>query len=139
MIESADARSRTMRAVRSRDTKPEMAVRHMAYAMGFRYRLHRKELPGKPDLVFIGKRKAVFVHGCFWHGHGCPRGARTPKENREYWVAKISRNMERDKSVATALDDLGWRSMVVWECELRDQAAVAARLRDFLGENDGQS
>ena len=101
-------RSAVMRAVKSRDTGPELKVRRAAHALGLRFRLNRKDLPGKPDLVFLAKRTAMFVHGCFWHGHDCPRGARMPQNNRAYWEAKISRNMARDKAALAALKKLGW-------------------------------
>jgi DNA mismatch endonuclease (patch repair protein) len=126
-------RSRTMRAVRARDTAPEMAVRRMAHGLGYRFRLHRADLPGRPDLVFPGRRKAIFVHGCFWHGHECPRGARAPKTNEEYWRGKIARNVARDAASLLALDALGWSVLVIWECELRDADAASRRLRAFLG------
>lgn len=125
-------RRRIMQAVRSKDTKPELAVRKLVCGLGYRYRLHRSDLPGKPDLAFIGRRKAVFVHGCFWHGHTCPRGARTPKENQEYWVGKIARNRERDQDHLAALDALGWKSLVIWECELKEPGRVRDRLEAFL-------
>ena len=92
---TSELRSRTMRAVKGRDTKPEMAVRRLLHRMGYRYRLHRKELPGRPDIVFGSRRKVIFVHGCFWHGHSCKRGNRLPKTNAEYWQTKIARNVER--------------------------------------------
>lgn len=92
-----------MRAVKGRDTGPELAVRRMLHARGYRYRLHRKDLPGKPDMTFPSRRKVVFVHGCFWHGHSCPRGARMPKTNADYWRAKIGRNRERDEAQRAAL------------------------------------
>lgn len=124
-------RSAVMRRVKSKDTKPELAVRRLLHAAGYRYRLHRKDLPGKPDLVFPGRRKAVFVHGCFWHGHDCRRGARQPKTNAEYWRAKIARNIDRDARTRAALGAAGWRSLVVWECELKDEALLQ-RLENFL-------
>jgi DNA mismatch endonuclease (patch repair protein) len=122
-----------MRAVRARDTAPELAVRRMAHGLGYRFRLHRADLPGRPDLVFPGRRKAIFVHGCFWHGHDCPRGARAPKTNEEYWRGKIARNVARDAASLLALDALGWSGLVIWECELRDAEAASRRLRAFLG------
>lgn len=128
-----EARSAAMRAVKGRDTKPEMAVRRMLHAMGYRYRVQARGLPGRPDLAFTRRRAAVFVHGCFWHGHGCARGRRVPATNTEFWIAKIARNRARDAEVAAALTGMGWRSTVVWECGLRDMAAVAAGLRGFLG------
>jgi len=131
-----EARSRTMRAVRSKDTKPEMLVRRLAHGMGFRFRLHRKDLPGSPDLVFPGRCCVIFVHGCFWHGHDCKRGARQPKENADYWRQKIARNVARDKRVGSELSEQGWRSLILWECELRHRDALSARLRLFLKPDD---
>ncbi|WP_022700154.1 very short patch repair endonuclease [Oceanicaulis alexandrii] len=125
-------RSRVMRAVKGKDTKPELIVRRMAHALGYRYRLHRKDLPGKPDLVFVGRKKVIFVHGCFWHGHDCARGSRQPKTNAEYWRAKIARNISRDAANLQALDAQGWQALVLWECDLKDRDALAVRLRDFL-------
>ena len=122
-----------MRAVKSSDTAPELAVRSMIHRLGFRFRLHRKDLPGKPDLVFPGPRKVIFVHGCFWHGHDCARGARMPKANAEYWRGKIGRNVARDAKHLAALKDAGWRTAVVWECELKDQGKLQKRLETFLG------
>jgi DNA mismatch endonuclease (patch repair protein) len=100
--------------------------------MGYRFRLHRKDLPGKPDLVFPGRRKAIFVHGCFWHGHDCARGARVPKSNRDYWTKKITRNKERDAASCAALAHAGWTSLIVWECDLGNEKALKAQVRKFL-------
>lgn len=122
-----------MRAVKGADTTPELAVRRLAHGMGFRFRLHRKDLPGKPDLTFPRLRKVIFVHGCFWHGHDCARGARVPVQNRDYWTRKVARNAERDRNAQSALQRLGWKSLVVWECEIRDQARLRRALRRFLG------
>lgn len=133
MTETAEDRSRIMRAVKGRDTGAEMVVRRLLHGLGYRYRLHRADLPGKPDLVFPGRRKAIFVHGCFWHGHSCGRGARVPKNNREYWTAKIARNRCRDEEIQERLRVAGWSALVVWECDLKDAAALAGRLRSFLG------
>ncbi|MFB8832019.1 very short patch repair endonuclease [Azotobacter sp. CWF10] len=107
-------------------------MRRLVYALGYRFRLHRRDLPGKPDLVFIGRRRVIFVHGCFWHGHDCPRGVREPKTNTEYWHSKIACNRERDTENVARLAALGWCTHIVWECELRDRAALAHRLRAFL-------
>lgn len=131
-MESPEVRRRTMQAVKSKDTAPELTVRRMAHGMGYRFRLHRKDLPGKPDIVFPGLHKIIFVHGCFWHGHDCPRGARVPKGNRDYWLKKIGRNRERDRAARAALIDSSWRVAVLWECELGDQKQLRRRLRDFL-------
>lgn len=121
-----------MRAVKSRDTKPEMLVRRAAHALGYRFRLHRKDLPGSPDLVFPARRKVIFVHGCFWHGHECARGARMPKTNADYWRAKIARNVARDARARSALDSLGWETLTIWECELKKDTRLAERLKSFL-------
>ena len=125
-------RHTVMSHIRSTDTQPEWRVRRMVYAMGFRYRLHAKALPGRPDLVFPRQRKAIFVHGCFWHGHDCARGARVPKNNRDYWAAKIARNVERDRKNQAALSALGWRILILWECRMRGDASLERLLRDFL-------
>lgn len=114
-----EKRSAVMRRVRAKDTGPEMKVRRALTAMGARYRLHRKDLPGSPDIVMPGRRLALFVHGCFWHGHDCPRGARAPKANADYWLAKISRNRARDARNLEDLAERGWRCEVIWECELK--------------------
>lgn len=127
-------RSRIMRAVKSRDTAPEMTVRRLVYSMGYRYRLHRKDLPGKPDLAFKSRRKVIFIHGCFWHGHDCKRGARVPKNNREYWETKIARNRERDRQHNEDLKREGWRVFVIWECQIREPEAVAERIKSFLDD-----
>lgn len=132
MKETPEQRSRIMRAVKGVDTTPEMAVRRIAHRMGYRFRLHRKDLPGKPDLVFPRLGKVVFVNGCFWHGHDCARGVRAPKGNAEYWRAKIQRNCARDASNLAALKALGWASIVIWECELKQPLRVQQRLTRFL-------
>jgi DNA mismatch endonuclease (patch repair protein) len=132
MNETPEQRSRIMRAVKGQDTAPEMAVRRIAFQLGYRYRLNRSDLPGKPDLVFPRLRKAIFVHGCFWHGHDCARGARVPVNNRAYWLAKIGRNRDRDQKTAAALRKLGWRRLTVWECELKSRARLFGRIRRFL-------
>ncbi len=128
----ADKRSAVMRRVKGRDTTPEVKVRRALTALGARYRLHRKDLPGSPDIVLPGRRLALFVHGCFWHGHDCARGARVPKANRDYWVAKLARNRARDAWSRTALEAAGWRVEILWECELKDVAALRARLAQLL-------
>ena len=105
----------------------------MLTALGARYRLQRADLPGKPDIVLSGRRLAIFVHGCFWHGHDCARGSRVPKANRDYWVGKVERNRARDARSREALAALGWRVETIWECDLKDAAALEARLRERLG------
>ncbi len=129
-----EQRRYTMRQVHSEDTKPEMRVRRLAHHLGYRYRLHRKDLPGKPDLVFPGRKKIIFVHGCFWHGHDCPAGRKIPKTNQSYWTKKLNRNKERDKLNLEKLKALGWDVLVIWECETRDETALAKRITHFLDD-----
>jgi DNA mismatch endonuclease (patch repair protein) len=125
-------RSANMRAVRSRDTAPEFAVRRAARRLGYHYRLHRKDLPGSPDLTFAGRRCVIFVHGCFWHSHeGCSRSAR-PKTNSRFWSAKLDRNRERDRSHEQALREAGWRVLIVWECETKDAGRLELTIMTFL-------
>ena len=129
-----DRRSANMAAIRSKDMKPELIVRRLVHAMGYRYRLHRKGLPGKPDLAFGPKRKVIFVHGCFWHQHDkadCLDG-RLPKSNTGYWGPKLQRNAERDQRNLAELSKLGWDALVIWECETKDSDALRRRLRKFL-------
>ena len=128
-------RSEIMRAVRSKDTAPEMVVRRLVHGMGCRYRLHRKDLSGKPDLVFGPRRKVIFVNGCFWHGHGCRRGARQPKANADYWRTKITRNVVRDRANVAALEAAGWQVLTIWECETAvvDREQLVNRIREFIG------
>jgi DNA mismatch endonuclease (patch repair protein) len=121
-----------MQRVRSQDTMPEMKVRRLIFGLGYRYRLHRADLPGKPDLVFPGRRKVIFVHGCFWHGHGCKAGRKRPKTNESYWTKKLERNRGRDVEHDQALRALGWQPLTVWECELKDMDALRAKVQEFL-------
>jgi DNA mismatch endonuclease (patch repair protein) len=125
-------RSANMRAIRSKDMLPELSVRSLVHNLGYRFRLHRKDLPGKPDLVFVSRRKVIFVHGCFWHSHSC-KIAHVPKSNVRYWAPKLERNQARDQNNVEALKADGWRSLVIWECEMKDSSAVAARVKKFLG------
>ncbi|HKT54205.1 MAG TPA: DNA mismatch endonuclease Vsr [Caulobacteraceae bacterium] len=127
-----EKRSAVMARVKGRDTGPERTVRRLLWRLGARYRLHRKDLPGAPDIVLPGRKLVIFVHGCFWHGHTCVRGARVPKAHRDYWVAKIARNRARDESSLGALAAAGWRAEVVWECELKDALALERRLKALL-------
>jgi DNA mismatch endonuclease (patch repair protein) len=125
-------RSAVMRAVKSRDTGPERAVRALLRAIALGYRLHRGDLPGKPDIVYASRKLAIFVHGCFWHGHDCARGARIPKTNATYWRGKIARNRARDEKTLAAYATMDWRTLVVYECELKDKGALSARLAEAL-------
>lgn len=121
-----------MQSVRSKDTGPEMIVRQIAHSLGYRFRLHRRDLPGTPDLVFPSRKKAVYVHGCFWHGHGCSKG-KLPKSRPEFWTPKVERNKERDSEAVAAMDAMGWKTLTLWQCETKDRDAVAKALVDFLG------
>lgn len=131
-VMTPEQRSRTMARVRSKNTKPELRVRALLHRMGFRFRLHRRDLPGTPDLVLPKHRAAIFVHGCFWHAHpGCAR-ATMPSTRMEFWTTKLARNVERDAKKLRELQAAGWRVLVLWECETRDAEALEARLRGFL-------
>lgn len=136
---SPDERSERMSRVHSKDTKPELVVRRMVYRMGYRYRLHRSDLPGRPDLAFIGMKKAIFVHGCFWHLHENCDIYRLPKSRRGFWLPKLNANKERDEANLEALWAMGWSTLVVWECELRDTAALGRRIRTFLEGDNARS
>ena len=125
-----EARSRNMARIRSRDTGPEMLVRRAAHALGLRFRLHRKDLPGTPDLVFPRRRVALLVHGCFWHRHSGCRMAYSPKSRTEFWEAKFSGNVERDARKLEELIAAGWRSVIIWECETRDQQRLSEIIRE---------
>lgn len=126
-----DRRSFIMSKVGQKNTKPEMMLRRALHARGYRYRLHQRDLPGSPDLVFPARRKVIFVHGCFWHGHEC-RWGKAPKSRAEYWLPKIEANKARDNRVLTLLCDKGWQAMVVWQCELRDLSSTVERVVAFL-------
>ena len=127
-----EKRSWIMSRVKGRDTKPELLVRSMVHRMGYRFRVHRKDLPGKPDLVLPKHRKVIFVHGCFWHGHrGCSRASR-PATNTEFWQEKLDENARRDRRKKRELRKLGWKVLVVWQCELKDLDKLQARLIRFL-------
>lgn len=125
-------RSEIMSAVRTENTGPELLVRKLLSAQGYRYRLHRKGLPGRPDVVFPGRCKAIFVHGCFWHGHRCKKG-RLPKSRLRYWRPKIAANKKRDARNLAALRRSGWRVLVVWQCELKNGKTLLRKLKIFLG------
>jgi len=124
-------RSENMRRIRSKDMRPQLAVRSLVHKMGYRCRLHRKDLPGKPDMVFASRQKVIFVHGCFWHSHGC-KYAHTPKSNLEYWMPKLERNRARDTKTTELLKEFGWKTLVVWECETKNQENIKKQLVSFL-------
>ena len=127
-----------MSSVPSRNTSLELYVRRAVHAAGFRFRLQRKDLPGKPDLVFVSYRLAVFVHGCFWHGHDCPRGQRQPASNQSYWAKKLGRNKQRDAETRAKLAALGWQTQVIWGCQLeKDTAALLKRLFKLRRKQQG--
>lgn len=127
-------RSERMSRVRGKNTGPELTVRRLIHALGYRFRLHRRDLPGTPDLVFAGRRKVIFVHGCFWHRHPDPdcKLARMPKSRQEFWRPKLEGNRARDLRHEAALTEAGWGVMTIWECELRDAASLENRIRTFL-------
>lgn len=126
-------RSAAMSAVRGENTRPELVVRKLLCALGYRYRLHVKDLPGRPDIVLRKRRSVIFVNGCFWHAHNCPRGS-TPSSNVEFWLRKIGKNCERDRRVHEELRKDGWRLLTVWECETKDQANLQRKLSCFLDQ-----
>lgn len=129
----AVGRSENMRRIRSKNTVPELTVRKLLRDLGFiGYRIHRKELPGKPDIAFVARKKAIMIHGCFWHAHDCKEGLRKPKSNAEYWIPKIDRNKARDAEHASQLAKMGWKVLTIWECELRDLETLSDRLQRFL-------
>ena len=125
-------RSHVMAAIRSRDTGPERFVRSLAHNLGYRFRPHRRDLPGTPDLAFPRLNAVVFVHGCFWHRHSCHAGGKQPRVNQKYWERKFARNKERDRENRQALKHLGWRVLIIWECQLRCPELIKKRLHTFL-------
>jgi DNA mismatch endonuclease (patch repair protein) len=129
---TAEQRSARMRRVKSRDTKPELELRRIVWALGHRYRKNRREVIGHPDLVFMNRMRAIFLHGCFWHRHDCASGRRAPKSRTAFWSAKFDRNVQRDAQVMRELRAAGWRALVIWECELRDRLKIERRIRKFL-------
>ena len=129
---SKEKRSKNMRAISSKNTKPELIVRKLLTALGYRYRLHRKDLPGRPDIAFIGRKKAIFVHGCFWHVHtGC---AISHIPESDFWQQKLKRNQERDAAAIVNLRSNGWQSLIIWECELKELELVSQKITLFLTE-----
>lgn len=133
---SPSERSERMSRVRSAHTKPEMLVRRLIFGMGYRYRLHRKVLPGKPDLVFPSRKKIIFVHGCFWHQHSDPacRLSRTPKTRLDFWIPKFLANQKRDATVLRDLEESGWQVLVIWECQLQEIRALRNKIKAFLSD-----
>jgi len=125
-------RSENMRAIRSKDTQPELIVRSLVHRLGYRFRLHRPDLPGKPDLAFPARHKVIFVHGCFWHSHACKTGL-VPRSNQEFWLPKLLRNKTRDSLNLEALKRQGWKALVIWQCELKDTYSLKLRMKKFLG------
>lgn len=128
-----EQRHLVMSHIRSKNTKPEMIVRRLLYAQGYRYRLHANDLPGKPDIVFRGRCKVIFVNGCFWHSHSCADGRHRPQTNADFWEAKRQRTVERDAQAVATLEANGWSVATVWECELRETGTLLRVLREFLG------
>lgn len=127
-----EKRSANMRAIRNKNTQPELAVRRLIYHFGYRYRLHRRDLPGKPDIVFVGRKKVIFVHGCYWHQHQNCQDGKVPTSNSEYWTQKFARNRDRDESNIQQLRAMGWATLVVWECEIKYKDALAHKLQVYL-------
>jgi DNA mismatch endonuclease (patch repair protein) len=122
-----------MQKVKAKNTMPEIKVRRLLRELGYRgYRVHYKQLPGKPDIAFTKLKKAIFVHGCFWHGHNCRAGRNTPQTNQEYWVPKLVRNKERDRQRLDKIKGMGWQVLIVWECQLKDMDVLAQRIKAFL-------
>ena len=130
-----EQRSERMSRIRGKNSKAEMTVRRLVHAMGFRFRLHVADIPGKPDIVFTRKRKLIFVHGCFWHRHDCALG-RIPKSRLDFWLPKLEKNRARDEANRATLSSQGWNCLTVWECELKDRDALKLRLARFLGRDD---
>ena len=125
-----------MQAVKAKDTSPEMRARRLLHSLGYRYRLHRPDLPGKPDLTFPGRKKVIFIHGCFWHGHDCKHGRRKPVANKDYWEDKIQGNVHRYERQRSDLRRAGWKVLTVWECQMRDAGELEAQLVAFLDHAD---
>ncbi|MBY0475380.1 MAG: very short patch repair endonuclease [Nitrosomonas sp.] len=126
-----EKRSEIMSKVRSKNTSPELAVRKLVFSLGYRYRLHAKNLPGKPDLVFSGRKKVIFVHGCFWHGHDCTRGS-APATNKEFWLPKLEKNKVRDAETFRLLNSMSWSVLVIWQCQMKDEDDLKTTIINFL-------
>jgi DNA mismatch endonuclease, patch repair protein len=138
-VHTQEQRSRNMAAIKGRDTKPEMRVRSLLYSLGYRYRIHRKDLPGKPDIVLPKYRTAIFVHGCFWHSHDCRWGNVVPKTRTEFWKAKRRGTIDRDDRNISALNAAGWRVLVIWECQSRSESDLLQLLESSLRDGISQS
>lgn len=136
---SSDQRSAHMAKIRSKNTKPEVLLRSSLHRAGYRFRLHARYLPGRPDLVFPSRRKVIFVNGCFWHGHSCQVGSRLPKTNTEFWRVKREKNQDRDTRQRAELATLGWDAFTIWECELESGSPLGASLAEFLGPPGSQA
>jgi DNA mismatch endonuclease (patch repair protein) len=134
-ITTPEKRSELMSRIHDRDTMPEMIVRRLVHSMGYRYRLHQRRLPGTPDLVFASRHKVIFVHGCFWHLHTCPN-VRFPKSRLEFWEPKLKENKRRDARQEEELKEMGWDSLVIWECETIDEGVLREKIVTFLGGNE---
>ena len=135
-VYSVRKRSDIMSRIRAHGSKAELAVRRMTYRLGYRYRLHRRDLPGRPDIVFAKHQKVIFVHGCFWHGHYCRSGQNKPKSNEAYWGPKLERTIQRDSENRDKLVQMGWQVLIVWECELRDSEQLSERVKVFLAAEE---
>lgn len=131
-------RSENMRRIRSKNTRPEMVVRRLIHSMGYRYRLHRKDIAGKPDISIRSRKTAIFIHGCFWHQHSGCREGRMPKSNVAYWIPKLRRNVSRDEAALEYLSSLGWKTLVIWECETRDIDTLKNKILLFFVDSTGQ-
>jgi DNA mismatch endonuclease (patch repair protein) len=131
-VYSKDKRSWVMSRIKSQDTGPEIKIRSLVHRLGYRFRLHRKDLPGKPDLVFPARRKIIFVHGCFWHGHSCRKGQHMPETSTDYWRGKIEKTITRDRETVKALHAAGWQTLIIWECEIKNDLVMIASINNFL-------
>lgn len=128
---SKEKRSEIMKRIRGKDTAPELIVRKLIYSLGYRYRLHGQKLPGKPDIVFAGKKKVIFVHGCFWHGHNCKKG-KPPKSNLDYWLPKLKENRRRDTLNQKLIRSAGWEVLIIWQCQIHDAITLEKAIINFL-------
>jgi len=131
-IFSQNKRSDIMSNIGNKDTKPELRIRSLLHQMGYRFRLHRKDLPGKPDIVLPKYKTVIFIHGCYWHRHTCKKGRSTPTSNREFWEEKFSKNIERDKRNLVELKNIGWNIITIWQCELKNMEKIQSRLKSHL-------